>query len=232
MDNMTEIGKKACQICGSSNEAHLRPASLVRPEILAEIKQQNSWDANSWICERDFNKYRSQYIEKLLREARGEISEIEKTVLESFREDELVSKNPEVGEDTKLTFGERLADLMASFGGSWTFIVLFLLFFASWVVLNSLAIGSYRFDPFPFIFLNLLLSCIAAIQAPIIMMSQNRQEARDREKALQDYKINLKAELEIRQLHQKIDHLLKHQWQRLLEIQQIQMDLMDEMQKR
>jgi len=97
------------------------------------------------------------------------------------------------------------------------------------VCINSALIIWKPFDPYPFIFLNLILSCLAAIQAPIIMMSQNRQEARDRLHAEQDYRMNLKAELEIRHLHEKIDHLLMNQWQRLMEIQQIQMELMDEL---
>jgi uncharacterized membrane protein len=93
---------------------------------------------------------------------------------------------------------------------------------------NSMSLITKPFDPYPYIFLNLILSCLAAIQAPIIMMSQNRQEERDRIQAEHDYRINLKAELEIRHLHEKVDHLLVNQWQRLLEIQEIQMELMDE----
>src|SRR5205823_2265166 len=98
-----------------------------------------------------------------------------------------------------------------------------------WIVINSLAVLMRPFDPFPYILLNLILSCLAAIQAPIIMMSQNRLEARDRLRAEHDYRVNLKAELEIRHLHWKMDQLLTHQWRRLLEIQQIQTDLMEEL---
>jgi uncharacterized membrane protein len=130
--------------------------------------------------------------------------------------------------DQSLTLGERVADKLADFGGSWRFIGIFAGALFLWMAMNSTLLVWKPFDPYPFIFLNLILSCLAAIQAPVIMMSQNRQEARDRLQAEHDYRVNLKAELEIRHLHEKIDHLLMNQWQRLLEIQQIQMDLMEE----
>jgi uncharacterized membrane protein len=119
-----------------------------------------------------------------------------------------------------------LSDRIAELGGSWVFIIGFGVFLMLWVVVNTLVLATHPPDPYPFIFLNLILSCIAALQAPVIMMSQNRQAARDRQQAEQDYKINLKAELEIRHLHEKMDHLLHHHSQRLLEIQQIQTDLL------
>jgi uncharacterized membrane protein len=118
---------------------------------------------------------------------------------------------------------------IADFGGSWRFIIIFGVVLFLWVVLNSISLFWKPYDPYPFIFLNLILSCLAAIQAPIIMMSQNRQETKDRLRADHDYRVNLKAELEIRSLHEKLDHLLVHQWQRLLEIQGIQMELMEEL---
>jgi uncharacterized membrane protein len=129
----------------------------------------------------------------------------------------------------KLSFGERLADHIADFGGSWTFISLFGAFILIWIVINTILLIVRPFDPYPFILLNLMLSCLAAVQAPIIMMSQNRQEARDRLRSESDYRVNLKAELEIRHLHEKLDHLLQHQWERLIEIQQIQIELMNEL---
>ena len=127
------------------------------------------------------------------------------------------------------TLGERMADRVADFGGSWTFIILFFGILALWMGVNASFMLARPFDPYPYIFLNLMLSCLAAIQAPIIMMSQNRQESRDRLRSKNDYQINLKAELEIRQLHEKVDHLLKRQWERLMEIQEIQIELMSEM---
>ena len=129
-----------------------------------------------------------------------------------------------------MTFGQRLSDKIASFGGSWKFIIIFFFILVFWISVNSLILAFKPFDPYPFILLNLILSCLAAIQAPIIMMSQNRQEAKDRLRASHDYQINLKAELEIRQLHQKLDHLLSRQWERLVEIQEVQIELLNEMQ--
>jgi uncharacterized membrane protein len=128
-------------------------------------------------------------------------------------------------EDRDLTFGERMADKIAAIGGSWAFIISFLVFIFLWMLLNSIII-IFDFDPYPYIFLNLVLSCMSAIQAPVILMSQNRQDTKDRARAKHDYQINLKAELEIQQLHEKIDHLLINQGQRLLQTQQIQIELM------
>lgn len=129
------------------------------------------------------------------------------------------------------TFGERVADKVAAFGGSWTFIIIFGLILTSWVILNSfiLANRGNAFDPYPYILLNLFLSMLAAIQAPIIMMSQNRQAAKDRLDAAHDYEVNLKAELEILSLHQKIDELKEKKWFELIEIQQKQIELLEKL---
>ncbi|MGZ8541716.1 MAG: DUF1003 domain-containing protein [Chitinophagaceae bacterium] len=124
-----------------------------------------------------------------------------------------------------------LADKVASFGGSWKFIIIFFSFLVAWMLINIWWFHNRGFDPFPFILLNLLLSCIAAIQAPVIMMSQNRQEAKDRNRAEHDYKVNLKAEVEIRMLHEKIDHMLLHQNKRFFEIQKVQIELMESISK-
>jgi len=126
------------------------------------------------------------------------------------------------------TLGERLSDHLASFGGSWTFIIFFFVVLVAWMAFNVVLVEQERFDPYPFILLNLVLSCLAALQAPIIMMSQKRQEAKDRLRSENDYRVNLKAELEIRHLHEKIDHILTGQWERLAEIQQIQLELMQD----
>ncbi|MEP6960937.1 MAG: DUF1003 domain-containing protein [Acidobacteriota bacterium] len=124
------------------------------------------------------------------------------------------------------TFGERLADRVASFGGSWTFIIIFVAIMAAWIAWNSN--GAQSFDPFPFILLNLVLSCLAALQAPVIMMSQNRQGEKDRLDAHHDYEINLKAEMEVMSLHTKIDHLRDQQWAELVQLQQQQLALLTE----
>jgi uncharacterized membrane protein len=131
--------------------------------------------------------------------------------------------------DNNLTFGERLADRVASFGGSWTFIMLFFALLATWVTANSIYWLYHPFDPYPFILLNLVMSLLASIQAPIIMMSQNRAGARDRLQAENDFKVNLKAEIEVRALTDKIDQLLHHQWAHMMEIQQIQMEMLEDL---
>jgi uncharacterized membrane protein len=187
------------------------------------------WDDHGWICLDDLHDYQLQYVQSLLESEKGELTDLELEVVRGLREQEIFSKNPEAEAETDRTVGQRLADRIATFGGSWTFIIIFGVVLIAWMALNSYVLVTRAFDPFPYILLNLLLSTLAALQAPVIMMSQNRQEARDRIRAVQDYKINLKAELEIRQLHQKIDHLLSHQWERLVEIQKVQMELINEL---
>ncbi|TAL18155.1 DUF1003 domain-containing protein [bacterium] len=222
---------KVCQICGATSE--LQPAVMVRP-VIGELirKATGNWNEKGWVCDRDLRKFRHVYVEDLLEEERGELTLIEREVLESLREHETISKNPEVDFESALTFGERLSDRIANFGGSWAFLIAFFLVIAAWIVVNSYLVMARPFDPYPFILLNLILSCLAAVQAPIIMMSQNRQEDRDRIRASNDYQVNLKAELEIRHLHQKLDHIMSKQWERLVEIQEVQLELIDELRKK
>ena len=159
-----------------------------------------------------------------------QIKRLEELVQNSLNEEKmLTSKLLELEENSKLTLGQKLADKVADFGGSWTFIIAFGVFLLIWILLNIYWLMNRAFDPYPFIFLNLILSCLAALQAPIIMMSQNRQEAKDRIRSKYDYKVNLKAELEIRQIHEKLDHLLSKQWERLAEIQEIQIEQLSEL---
>jgi len=192
-------------------------------------KQHPSWTREQGLCLPCLNRSRAAYVEAAMEEQKGELSVLEADVIRSLREHEIVSRDTERQYDAQLTRGERIADKVAEFGGSWRFILIFAGVLVGWIVINSAILLRHSFDPYPYILLNLVLSCLAAIQAPIIMMSQNRQEARDRMRAEHDYQVNLKAELEIRQLHWKLDQLLQHQWQRLLEIQRIQTDLMEEM---
>ncbi|QDV85866.1 DUF1003 domain-containing protein [Planctomycetes bacterium TBK1r] len=220
-----------CGICGKTFPvSELTPGRFMRRLVAERITAEHpQWTEDSYICHADLNHYRSAYIQNVLEEERGELSELERDVIESLRQHEIVTENlNEIMEDNS-TLGQRLADKVASFGGSWTFILLFAGVLTVWVTINSVAIFVKPFDPYPFIFLNLVLSCLAAIQAPIIMMSQNRQGEKDRLQSENDYRVNLKAELEIRHLHSKMDLLLTHQWQRLLEIQQVQTDLLEEL---
>lgn len=223
-----------CTVCRKTFPAReLVPAPAVR-EALAELIRNDhpEWAPGSEICRADLSRYGAQYVESVLQSERGELSALEQEVLDSLRDHETLSTNIDAESDSARTFGERLADRIASFGGSWTFLLVFAAFLVAWIVINSLVLYWRPVDPYPFILLNLVLSCLAAVQAPVIMMSQNRQEARDRLRAEHDYQINLKAELEIRHLHEKLDHLLSHQWERLVEIQQVQLELLAELQKR
>jgi uncharacterized membrane protein len=232
--NMTNPDKRrVCQICGVERVADLHPGILVRPPVAELIQRQiGSWSENSWICTDDLQRFRHEYVRSLLEAEKGEITALDQEVLESLRQQDILSRNPEQELQSSLTVGQRLADRVANVGGSWNFIAVFMVVLVVWILSNSLFVVTRPFDPYPFIFLNLILSCLAAIQAPVIMMSQNRQEARDRLHAMRDYQVNLKAELEIRHLHQKMDHLLSHQWERLIEIQEIQMELISEVRGR
>lgn len=218
-----------CQVCGEGRPAKLRRALGVRPAVARLIKKESGhWDDRGWICVDDLHRFQHRYVQSLLEDEKGELSKLDLEVLEGLKEQEILARNPETQFAGTLTFGERLSDRIASFGGSWAFIITFGAILLGWIALNSFILVSRPFDPFPFILLNLFLSALAALQAPVIMMSQNRQEARDRARAEHDYQVNLKAELEIRQLHQKVDHLLFRQWERLVEIQEIQMELINE----
>lgn len=219
-----------CQVCHGDGHGELRPAVLVRPAVARLIREDTgAWDEEGWICPTDLQRYRDRYVRQLLRDEKGEITSLEAEVLESLREHEILSRNPDAGFESRLTLGQRLADRIADFGGSWPFILIFAGVVGIWMLVNSWLLGTRPFDPYPYILLNLVLSCLAALQAPVIMMSQNRQEDRDRLRAMHDYQVNLKAELEIRHLHQKVDHILSHQWERLAEIQEIQLELMSEL---
>ncbi len=171
--------------------------------------------------------YREKYITDKLESQLGELSDLEKTVIKTMTNETSINKKTKLEEQKPLTLGQKLADKVASFGGSWTFISSFGVFLVIWIICNFYFLSNKGFDPYPFILLNLILSCIAALQAPIIMMSQNRQEEKDRERAKMDYMINLKSELEIRTLHEKIDHLILHQQKDLLDIQEEQIELLE-----
>jgi uncharacterized membrane protein len=222
---------RSCQVCGkNASQTDLIAASAVRPVVVKLIRREfPEWSADGFICADDLNRFRYDYIRSLIETERGELSDLEKEVVESLAKNEILSMHVDQEFESKLTFGQRLSDRMASFGGSWRFIIIFACILVLWIFVNSLLLTLKPFDPYPFILLNLILSCLAAIQAPIIMMSQNRQEAKDRLRASYDFQINLKAELEIRQLHQKLDHLLSRQWERLIEIQEVQIELLNEM---
>jgi uncharacterized membrane protein len=200
---------------------------IVQPNILGLIQSENPiFTIDSHLSISELNHYREKYLRALLERERLAISELEGTVLTSITNETTLADKLEFEDDTDNSFGQKLADKVAAFGGSWSFILLFVGFLLLWIITNVFILVTKPFDPYPFIFLNLILSFIAALQAPVIMMSQNRQEEKDRSRAKKDYMINLKAELEIRMLHEKIDHLILHQQQDLLEIQNIQVDML------
>ena len=219
-----------CNVCHKKKpRSMMMPAALVRNAIVEQIRKElPQWPTEGFICTTDLNRFRMRYIESLLESEKGELGALDREVLESLKQHETLTSNVDIEFEKDLSLGEKLSDKLATFGGSWRFLIIFGCILLLWIGINSIALLSKPFDPYPYILLNLVLSCLAAIQAPVIMMSQNRQEAKDRLRSQHDYRVNLKAELEIRHLHEKIDHLLSRQWERLVEIQQIQIDLMAE----
>ncbi|MBI4311820.1 MAG: DUF1003 domain-containing protein [Chloroflexi bacterium] len=223
-----------CQVCGKRVPlASIIPAALVRPSVAETIKKQfPTWNADGYICIPHLTTYRLQHVEEILQTERGALSALEQNVVKGLHEHEILTKDMNAEYDKSRKLGERVADRLASFGGSWKFLGAFSVIITAWIIVNAVAFFGRPFDPYPFIFLNLILSCVAALQAPVIMMSQNRQEARDRLRAENEFRVNLKAELEIRLLTEKIDHLIAQQWQRLVEIQAIQLDMLDQVRPR
>lgn len=220
--------------CFISNET--KPASelvnynYINSSILDLIKKDfPKFGESDSISHEKLNEYRKMYLESLLGLENRELSDLEVDVIKAIHENSILSDSLEPILDTKMTIGQKLADKIASFGGSWTFISIFFVFLIIWMAINIAYMSSKAFDPYPFILLNLILSCLAAIQAPIIMMSQNRKEEKDRRKGEYEYKVNLKAELEIRLLNEKIDHMIIHQNQRLIDIQKLQLDYLEEL---
>lgn len=195
------------------------------------LSEHPGFDKEGYISLEELNQYRRLYLTSLIVQEKGELDEIDRDVMEAIKNNAILSQNIQDELEEQLTFGQRMADKLAAFGGSWTFILIFFGFILAWIMVNLWFMVARPFDPFPFILLNLILSCLAALQAPIIMMSQNRQEQKDRQRGEHDYQIDLKAELEIKLLSDKIDHLLVHQNKKLLEIQELQTDYLEDLMK-
>jgi len=207
--------------------------NMVRLSILNLIQKEHpGFTANKSLSVSELNAYREKYIEVFFANQLGELSASEKTVLGSLKENTTLTDKLDGEEDQETTFGQRIADKVADFGGSWTFIISFGVFLLIWISINLFWLANKGFDPYPFILLNLILSSLAALQAPVIMMSQNRQEDKDRERARRDYMVNLKSELEIRMLHEKLDHLIINQQQEVLEIHTAQTEMMNDILRR
>lgn len=203
-------------------------AKAIRNPILALIQNEYpDFDESKFLSISELNRFREKYISNYLVIEIGELSNFEAKVIGSLNEDKSLVNTVE-DEIGVRTVGQKVADQVAAFGGSWIFIILFGVFIFLWILANIYLLFNKGFDPYPFILLNLILSCLAALQAPVIMMSQNRQEEKDRERAKKDYMINLKSELEIRMLHEKLDHLIMHQQEELIEIQKVQIKMMND----
>ncbi len=223
---ISKINNKAIGIGEGVKGEDLREGifNLIRSEHVG-------FDKEDYISIDQLNQYRRLYLTSLITQESGELAIIDRDVLDAIKNNSILSENIQDEIEGQLTLGQRLADKIAVFGGSWTFITTFFSFILIWIMVNIWFLATKPFDPFPFILLNLILSCLAAIQAPIIMMSQNRQEQKDRKRSEHDYKINLKAELEIKLISEKIDHLLVHQNKKLLEIQEVQTDYLEDLMK-
>lgn len=216
----------ACPTCGKNRpEAHRVSASRLRHVIVERLRKKHpNWDGHT-TCSEDVHKCRIELMRETIEGQRGTIGALDVSVLDRMAQQQLIARN--LGAPNP-DLGGRVADSVASFGGSWRFLGLFGFIIVVWMLANAVLL-THPYDPYPFILLNLVLSCLAAMQAPIIMMSQNRQAVKDRERAEHDYEINLKAELELQLLHEKLDHLLLVEWQRLLDIQASQTEMLEEL---
>lgn len=218
-----------CSLCATQVEGRmLASPQKLENRILDLIKKDRpEWEAKRGICPNCLEQYRAKKFVDYLEAEYQKLSEIEQAVVSKITRRGRVSRVVNQEFDAGMTFGERVADKVAQFGGSWRFMALFGGVLVTWMAINTWMLVNRPFDPYPFILLNLVLSTLAALQAPVIMMSQNRQAAKDRVHAQQDYEINLMAEIEIRDLHDKLDSLRFKQWHELWHIQKRQIELLE-----
>lgn len=228
-----EIPQPRCISCAKLlDEDEGTPMRALRPSLAEYVRGKlagRDLAADDDICRTCMFRFRAEHVLSDLEAERGQLTTIEREVAEKAADHETVARRIDEEFSRTATRGQRMADSVARVGGSWPFVIGFLTFLALWMAVNVWLLVSRAFDPYPFILLNLVLSCIAALQAPIIMMSQNRAAARDRLQADEDFRVNLKAELEIAALHEKVDHLLHAQWENLVEMQEAQLDLLKEL---
>lgn len=226
--------ERRCVLCGrSGRRGELVRTEAVRRQVAEHIARSHPgrWTGAGYLCHRCLHGERLHYVVERLEREKGTLSAVEADVASKAGQHLSIAADVERQFALITTSGQRAADAMARFGGSWGFVVGFVVVFATWMAINSLLLAGRAFDPYPYILLNLVLSCLAAFQAPIILMAQNRQAARDRMQADQDYRVNLKAEIEISSLHEKVDHLLHAQWESMVELQQMQIDLLTELKR-
>lgn len=217
-----------CALC--SQEVGLERVTIVGA-VPPEIADVSALDARQHICDACLGEARLRTLTQRLEAERGELTTLEEEVAKRTMTGGTIAR--QLGDDfvRGSTRAQRIADTVARVGGSWRFVIGALVVIMTWLVINTVIVPSRAFDPYPYILLNLVLSCLAALQAPIIMMSQNRAGMRDRMQADQDFLVNLKAELEINGLHAKIDHLLHERWENLLQLQRLQVDLISQLRK-
>jgi uncharacterized membrane protein len=220
-----------CRICGGQKRKDdLVPAGRIPASIIECIlKEYPEWSPEGYICQTDLDRFMLQYARDVVAQEKYSYASLEGTINGNINVEDHLPKNDNSEYEKAMTFGERVSDALAGFAGSWTFIGVFagLLFF--WVILNSYILIARPFDAYPYILLNLVLSVVAAIQAPVIIMSQNRQEVRDRLHAERDFQVSIHTDAEIHRLHKKIDFLMTNQGQKILEIQNIQLELIEEL---
>ncbi|MCB9730881.1 MAG: DUF1003 domain-containing protein [Deltaproteobacteria bacterium] len=224
-----------CMVCGQDfRRDQCQPVALIRPSMALYLRERHpdSFSPEASICRPCLGAARQSHLLAQLARERGDLSALEAEASRTAAAHTAIAAHLDETFQSSQTPAQRLADAVATVGGSWPFVIGFGAVLFGWILLNSALLGRDAFDPYPYILLNLVLSCLAAIQAPIIMMSQNRRSVRDRMEADEDFKVNLKAELEVAALHEKIDHLLYVQWERMVEIQQTQLDLLDELSQR
>ena len=235
--DILDVRRRSKPTCAISGKEQPRPDLVSLDQLLPSLSDRiradhPALDPDALVSRAIVARYRTRYVEELLKAEHGELTELDRQVAESIATSDTLAEDVDSDFDERRTLGERVSDHLAAFGGSWTFIISFLIALSLWIVFNQAAPARDLFDPYPYILLNLILSCVAALQAPIIMMSQRRQDTRDRLRSQNDYQVNLKAELEIRHLHEKMDHLVSRQWQRLAEIQQMQLETMQDIARR
>jgi uncharacterized membrane protein len=231
---MAKLSNVYCQISKKLVPIDMaKPGFSIRESILELIKEKSpSFSNEHYISEEELEKLKIEHVKSLLEDDKGQLSEIEKQVATTIAKHDFMSKDFTEEEEETITFSEKLSDAIAEFGGSWKFIISFILFMIIWICINVITLSAKAFDPYPFILLNLILSCIAALQAPVILMSNNRSAEKDRKRGINDFQVNLKSEIEIRHLHEKVDHLINTQIQHIHELQQIQMEILDDISKK
>lgn len=224
------MAKVICYISHESvDETFAVKGLYMRDTIFSYIRENYpEFTPDDYVSRKELDRIRRSYLLQLITAENDDISLVEQQVVEAITGNRILSEDIEPIIENQLSVGQRAADKIAEFGGSWKFIISFFVVLIAWIAMNAWFLGRTPFDPYPFILLNLILSCLAAIQAPIIMMSQNRVEQKDRMRSENDYKVNLKAELEIKLLHEKIDHLTFIQSKRMLEVQQVQVDYLED----